>query len=870
MKAKYNSRLTWTLLFIAVGLHIAMVGRALYILGHLRGISAVAGEEQLRLTRVLSLTDAVRLAEESIRTCSLRPSRDNLAAYCANLKEADKAAAEAGAAGVFSDAFSEPDILALRDAIKGHLVRCGPAGLTPDKKSSQEEFSRFYDTASSLRKKLSAHSRAKLDANSALARGARKETLQLVVSSSAIATFILLLLGWVVYSLRALNRAVSEQRDEILLLKSGIEESPLGVVLTDTSGNIEYVNPAFSAMHGYAPEEVIGKKPSLLKSGEMPLELYHSLWKTLLSGRGWNGELRNRTKSGTLVWIRANISPVRNSAGNLTHFMALHKDITLEKQLLADLVQAKREAEQANQAKSDFLASMSHEIRTPLNAIVGMSELIDEASLGKEQAQYLSIMRNASDTLLSLINDILDISKIESGKIDIEKAPFNMEDIVSQVCELISVRAFKKDVEVTCKIENDVPVFVEGDATRLKQVLMNLMGNAVKFVEAGWVSLNVKKGRTDGDSVELLFTVKDTGIGIPEDKVGTVFEKFMQADSSTTRKYGGTGLGLPISKMLIELMGGKIWLESEPGKGTSFFFTLLLRPQKDNAGVYLPRADVKELKGRRFLVVDDNLVNRVITREVAQSWGASCEGAADAESGLSKVLEEQRKGTPFHGVFVDFNMPGMDGYEFCKRLMSDAAIDPKPALALVTSDTVRVKKSDFRAIGVSTHIMKPVKKQALLDGALEMLAAGREAPPAAPRKDSGYAKEDLPALSLLIVDDAEDNRILMGAMLKGSKVKLDLAQDGLEALDKFRNNQYDIVFMDMHMPGMDGYEATKKIREFEAAGSLAKTRIVALTALATRADADKALQTGCDDYLSKPIRKNTFYTYLINFAAEHA
>jgi len=868
MLIKNPARITRILLFSAIGLHILMVGRALSIMMALREISSRAATEHVKLSRTLDLTNAVRQAEERIRDCSLRPDPAGRAAYCQALTESDKAAAAAADADIFSPEFSKADLAGLREKIGQHLSCCAATGTAMDKKAALEEFSHFYATASDLRRKLTAHSRVKLESNVKLSRDAKRATIGLVVSSSAIATFILLLMAWIVYRLRALNRAVSEQRDEILVLKSGIEESPLGVVLTDTAGVIEYVNPAFTLMHGYSPQEALGKTPRILKSGEMPDELYQSMWKTLLGGRSWNGELRNKTKSGDLIWIRASISPIRDSEGRLTHFMALHKDITLEKQLMLDVVKAKQEAEHANQAKSDFLASMSHEIRTPLNAIVGMSELIDESALNKEQAQYLGIMRNASDTLLSLINDILDISKIEAGKVEIEKAPFNLEDLVSQVSDLIAVRAAKKNVEVNCKLEADVPVFVEGDATRLKQVLMNLMGNAVKFVEKGWVSLNVKKVKSDADCLELLFSVKDTGIGIPTDKAGAVFEKFTQADSSTTRKYGGTGLGLPISKMLIELMGGKIWLESEPGVGTVFFFTVSLCPQKDRSEVYLPKADIKELKDRRFLVVDDNLVNRIITREITQSWGARCEGAADAQAGLGRVLEEQLAGSPFHGVFVDFNMPGMDGLEFCRRLINDPAIDPKPALAVITSDTVRLKKEEFRAIGVKTHLMKPVKKKELLDAALEMLAADRPAEAAAPQKPAGCSKEDLPPLSILIADDAADNRILMAAMLKGSKVRLDLAVDGLEALEKFRTGAYDVVFMDMQMPGMDGYEATGKIRELEKTEGRSRTRVVALTALATREDADKAIKAGCDDYLSKPIRKNTFYTYLVNFAAK--
>ena len=666
-------------------------------------------------------------------------------------------------------------------------------------------------------------------------------------------------------ALRRLNREMERQRDEILVLKNGIEQSTLGVVMTDTAGAIEYVNPAYTAMYGYEPEEVLGKNPRILKSGETPLPLYTSLWTTLLAGRPWSGELHNRTKAGGLIWIRANISPVRDSAGRLTHFMAMHKDITLEKRLISEVVAAKQEADRANQAKSNFLASMSHEIRTPLNAIVGMSELLDEAGLNKDQVQHLSIMRKASDTLLSLINDILDISKIEAGKVDIERAPFDLEDLVSTVAELISVQAFEKGVEVSCKIEGDVPVYVEGDATRLRQVLMNLMGNAVKFVEKGWIYLGVAKHKLEGDSLELLFSVRDTGIGIAGDKLDVIFDKFTQADASTTRKYGGTGLGLPISKMLIELMGGRIWVDSKPDEGTTFCFTVKLFTRKDNQAVYLPKADIAELKGRRFLVVDDNLVNRIIIREIVQSWGATCDGAPDGKRGLEKILEAQSVKAPFDCVFVDFNMPEMDGYEFCRGVRDNTAISPKPALALATSDTMRFKRQDFRAIGVNTYITKPVKKRVLLDSALEMLASGKAAAEA-PKK-TGYKPEDLPPLSILLTDDSEDNRILISAFLKGSKVKLELAVDGFDALKKLAARTYDLVLMDIQMPGMDGYEVAARLRALEAEEKRARTRLVALTAMAMREDVDKALGAGCDDYLTKPIRRNTLYAYLMKFAA---
>lgn len=856
------------LLWLVIAAHTVMIGRALYMMNDLRALGVRFADEHRKLTAVLSLTNTVRKAEEFVHEATHAPRAGGFSEYCGRLGAARDAAAEVDRQSALGKSFTKGDLAALDAALSERLDYClRRSGAPVSPAEADKEFSRFYGIASGLRTRLAAHSRDKLEENAELALAAKRTTTWLVLSSSALATGILLLMMVIVFMLRGLIRAVTEQRDEILLLKNGIEESSLGVVLTDTSGRIEYVNPAFTAMHGYTAEEAVGKNPRILKSGDMPQALYASLWKSLLGGRPWNGELCNKTKGGALIWIKANISPVRNSRGQLTHFMALHKDITIEKRLMREVLNATHEAEKANRAKSDFLASMSHEIRTPLNAIVGMSELIEGDNLTREQAQYLAIMRGASDTLLALINDILDISKIEAGKVELESAPFDLEELLSQVSEMMAVRAAKKGVELNLKLAPDVPIYVKGDGNRLRQVLLNLLGNAVKFVDKGWVSLEVRPEALGEDFLNLLFAVKDTGIGIPADKQAAVFEKFTQADASTTRKYGGSGLGLPISKMLIELMGGKIWLESQPGEGATFYFTARLAPQKDRRDVYLPKLDVKELKGKRFLVVDDNLVNRIITREIVQSWGATCEGASDGASGLAKLEEEQLRGLPFQGVFVDHNMPGMDGVEFCRRVMTTAAISPKPLLALATSDSVRLDRGVLRELGVKTFIIKPVKKRSLMEAAFSLFSVRGPAAAAQPAAAS-VAKEELPALSVLIADDAEDNRVLMAAMLKGSKVKLDLAADGLEALDKFSRGAYDIVFMDVQMPGMDGLTATARIRELEEREKRAGTRIVALTALATREDADKTIAAGCDDYLSKPIRRNTFYSYLVKFAAD--
>ena len=838
----------------------------MFITADLRSLNQQFGESYANSAKALSLANGLRQAERAIHKYAVDPSRANLKAYCSALKAAD----EDAASGITSREFTRTDLSALRLKLSSHIAGCFAARANGSSSYAGREFLAFYNTASELRSKLGESSRAELENTGVLSSEAKDRTVEMLFARSGIATIILLLMLWVVYSLRSFNREIKEQREEILILKNGIEQSPLGVVLTNASGSIKYVNPAFTAMHGYEPAEVIGKDPSMLNAVEMPAADHQGLWKTLRGGSSWTGEFCDKTKTGALIWIKSDIFPIRDSSGQYANFMALHRDITYEKQLMGEVVEARREAERANQAKSDFLAAMSHEIRTPLNAIIGMSDVIDETGMSREQCRYLATIRNASDTLLSLINDVLDISKIEAGRMEVEKVPFNLEELVLKISEMIAVKAFTKNVEITCKIESDVPVFVEGDATRLGQVLTNIMGNAVKFVEKGRVSLNVKKQQLDGDRLQLMFSVRDTGIGIPADRHDSIFEKFTQAHTSTTRKYGGTGLGLPISRTLVEMMGGRIWLESEPGAGTAFYFTVSLRAQVNRPAVYLPKADVKELKGRRFLVVDDNPENRTIVSEIVRSWGASCEGAADGVKGLDKVLKAQRQGAPFHGVFVDLDMPGMSGYDFCRCLMADPSIAPKPVLALAISNTVIFNREDFSALGVHSYLVKPVKKQIMLDCALGMLSAEPAAVSAVPWKAAGHTKDALPALKLLVADDSQDNRFLISSFLKESKVELDLAVDGLSAIEKFKTGIYDIVFLDIQMPEMDGFEAVAKLRGLEAANKCARTRIVAFTAMATREDVDKALSAGFDDYLSKPIRKNTFYSYLVDFAANRS
>lgn len=687
---------------------------------------------------------------------------------------------------------------------------------------------------------------------------------KLVIVSAAISCVIYIMLVLIFIYMRKINIEFEKNLNEVLKLKKGIDNTPLPVIITDTEGNIEYVNNSFCETYGYTFEEVIGKNPRIIKSPETPKEIYELLWKTIKSGNKWIGKLKNLTKNGREVIVNAYINPVIDHNGKLVNFLGIHRDITIEQRLIKMLADAKREAEQANEAKSNFLASMSHEIRTPLNAIVGMADLLDEAALSPEHKRYLEILRAASDSLLALVNDILDISKIEAGKVELENIDFNIEELAYKVCEMMSVKAREKNIEVVCRIAPDTPVNLVGDPTRLRQVLINLIGNAIKFVEKGWVSLEIKKIREENGKVCLNFQVSDTGIGIDESKIDKIFDKFSQEDASTTRKYGGTGLGLPISKMLIELMGGKISVKSKKGEGTTFSFDLCFPVSENQKNNFIEKADIKELKGIKVLVIDDNTVNRVIVKEILNAYGAVTVDASSAKDGIEKIKASDEK-EPFKIVYMDFNMPEIDGYEAAKIIMQSLDIKNKPKIVISTSDSVRLKKDLFRQIGVEYFLIKPVKKQALIDITLHVLGKTDEKKNELEKKEIVYKKEDLPQLKILIADDSQDNRVLMASFLKGSKVEVEFAEDGVIAVDKFKKGKYDIIFMDMQMPNMDGMAAMLEIRKIEKEQSLQKTPIVALTAVAIKEEVDKAIKAGFDDYLTKPIRKNTFYAYLVNF-----
>jgi two-component system sensor histidine kinase/response regulator len=645
-----------------------------------------------------------------------------------------------------------------------------------------------------------------------------------------------------------------------------VERIPAIVYLEDVESRVTlYDSPHIEAMLGY-PADSYRKEPHYWEEILHPEDREGVIAaETEATKRGqFSLEYRVVARDGRVVWVRDEAAIVRDNEGHPRFWQGVIFDITERKRYEEELGEAREAAESANRTKSAFLASMSHEIRTPMNGVIGMTGLLLDTDLAPEQREYAETVRISGQNLLTIINDILDFSKIEAGRMELEVIDFNPRNTVEEALELFAEQAHAKDLELANVIEPSVPTTLRGDPGRLTQVLTNLIGNAIKFTETGEVVLRASLVEETEDEAMVRFSVADTGIGMTPEQGSRLFEPFTQADASTTRRYGGTGLGLAVSKQLVELMAGEIGVESESGVGSTFWFTARFTKEPQEAR---PRPSAPpDLRNLRVLVVDDNETNRKILHEQVVSWGMKNGMAEGGPQALEMLQEAVERGEPYDLMILDMQMPGMDGMELARRIKEDMDL-ASIHLILLTSLGMREDVEEVRRVGISAYLTKPVRQSRLFDAIATMI--GTDAEGATLEKEAQlitqHSVEERKSVSRARVLVAEDNAInqkVAAKMLEKLGYRADVAANGLEALEAISRLPYAAILMDVQMPEMDGYEATAQIRRREGEEGAARTPIIAMTANAMKGDREKVLAAGLDDYIPKPVKLEELETVL--------
>jgi PAS domain S-box-containing protein len=651
--------------------------------------------------------------------------------------------------------------------------------------------------------------------------------------------------------------------EQIRLQSAALECAANAIVIADAQGAIQWVNAGYTRLTGYTPEEIVGQNPRLWKSRQKDQSVYKDLLNAILSGKTWAGEIENHRKDGRAYVEEMTISPVRSKTGEITNFVAIRQDISERKRFEAELTKARNLAEVANRAKSEFLANMSHEIRTPMNGIIGMTELVLETSLTEEQRDYLLTVRQSADALLTVINDVLDFSKIEAGKLEMEKTAFSLQELLNATTQAVAPRAREKGLDLQFDLGETIPAVLVGDPFRLRQVLTNLVSNAIKFTDRGGIAIIAELQSSAAPDVVLHFQVRDTGVGIPADKLADIFQPFSQADTSTTRKYGGTGLGLTISARIVEMMNGRIWVDSVPGRGSTFHFTAQFAVA--DAPQLSPQADFEQLRGMPVLVVDDDAPNRRILDRFLRHWGMKPTIAESGPEALRIIEAACVRNDPFRLALLDGYMPEMDGFGLAERMRANPALRAC-SIMMLTSAERRGDIGRCAQMGISAYLVKPVCRPELLKGIMQALTGIAHAIPSSQDKSAPAA---IPAghrgLHVLLAEDNPTNRRLAVHFLEKAGHTVEVAENGSQALAMVKLRQFDVILMDVQMPEMDGLEATKAIRDIERHTNV-HIPILALTAHAMTGDRERCLQVGMDGYITKPINRQE----LLAAIAEHA
>jgi PAS domain S-box-containing protein len=641
-----------------------------------------------------------------------------------------------------------------------------------------------------------------------------------------------------------------------------------GFFETDLAGNYVFMNEAFGQIYGFSKKEMMGANYRVfLNPGLIHLVHEHFLGVYQKGSSPKPLEYEVTLPDGPKRFVEESAALRRDKDGKPIGFMGIIRDTTERKLKEQELAEAKLAAEAANQAKSEFVANMSHEIRTPLNGIVGMTDLALDTEMSPEQREYLETVKLSADALLGVINDVLDFSKIEAGKMDIDAVDFNLRDTLEGTMKSLALRGDEKGLELLCEVAPEVPEVMRGDFSRLRQVIVNLVGNAIKFTEQGEVGLKVGVDAEEGTDRILHFVVSDTGIGIPAEKLQAIFAPFTQADTSTTRKYGGTGLGLTISKRLVDMMGGKIWVESEVGRGTQFHFTVRLGVTDTKPIVIGTIAPPEILRGVKVLVVDDNRTNRRILSGMLTRWEMKPTLVEGGDEALAELSAAWQAGTPYPLIITDLLMPEMDGFGLVERIRQRPEL-AAPTIMMLTSAGHRGDAVRCKELGVAAYLMKPIRQSELREAIARVLGAREQggAIPLVTRYSLGDARDPDSSLRVLLAEDNAVNQRLATRLLEKRGHRVMVAGNGREAIEALEKETFDLVLMDVQMPEMDGFEATMAIREKERTTG-AHLPIIALTAHAMKGDRERCLGAGMDGYLAKPIRATELDEILDNHVA---
>jgi PAS domain S-box-containing protein len=660
------------------------------------------------------------------------------------------------------------------------------------------------------------------------------------------------------YAIRCALMQDSQEKYVAALQESNTRYECVSLATNDVLWDRNLVDESISwndnvcSLFGYQPAEVHASRSWWISKVHPDERAYllSSVRAVLESEKNaWSGEYRFRRADGSYAFVFDRGYVVRNALGKAVRLIGSIQDLSARKQAEIEIQEARQAAERAAKAKSEFLSNMSHEIRTPLNGILGMLELASQTKLNPEQKELLTVAEESAGTLLSVVNDVLDFSKIEAGKLELEKREMDIYDIAAEAARTVLVRAHQKKLDLLYHVAADVPPHVIGDSARLKQVLINLLGNAVKFTERGEIILRVETEACSANEIDLRFSVSDTGMGIPPEKQKTVFQPFSQADNSVTRRFGGTGLGLAISTKIVDLMKGRIWVESEAGKGSTFFFTAKFEP--GSPAVASPEAaTVAQLQGVRALIVDAHSTSRSFLREILTSRGAEVVDVSTAEKGLEELNRAVREAKPFRLLLSDNHPPDTDGCALVEQVKHSPG--PLPGIVMMlTSLDYQNTIARCRRLGIIAHLMKPFKRSELLS------AVGRALPEsnlddAASRPASDVDRRATRPLRILLAEDNLVNQMVATRMLQKLGYSVEVVENGRQALEKVKSGSIDLVFMDGHMPEMDGLAATRAIREWESRRGT-HIPIIAMTAMAMNGDQEACLRAGMDAFIPKPI-----------------